>query len=194
MIKQIKDLSAATIDDLNDNCQFVMDDSNDKTKKVSFGTLKDKITDGIDTGVSKIIAGDNVTIEPSPGIGNVKISCSGGGEGSILMPDYKNQIFINSGGTAPENCIFIAYNDNNGMTIYGMLKYIYENPGSKVTHRLFLSGEYIFYDKNTDSIRDEENNLFEDWKETDYSYNGILTRCTPVWQDGWSLYDINITH
>ena len=86
------------------------------------------------------------------------------------------------------------YNDNNGMTIYGMLKYIYENPGSKVTHRLFLSGEYIFYDKNTDSIRDEENNLFEDWKETDYSYNGILTRCTPVWQDGWILYDINITH
>lgn len=87
-----------------------------------------------------------------------------------------------------------TYNDNNGMTIYGMLKYIYENPGSKVTHRLFLSGEYIFYDKNTDSIRDEENNLFEDWKETDYSYNGILTRCIPVWQDGWSLYDINITH
>ena len=73
------------------------------------------------------------------------------------------------------------------------LKYIYENPGSKVTHRLFLSGEYIFYDENTDSIRDEENNLFEDWRETDYSYNGILTRCTPVWQDGWSLYDINIT-
>lgn len=31
-------------------------------------------------------------------------------------------------------------------------------------------------------------------KESDYSYNGILTRCTPVWQDGWSLYDINITH
>lgn len=87
-----------------------------------------------------------------------------------------------------------TYNDNNGMTIYGMLKYIYENPGSKVTHRLFLSGEYIFYDENTDSIRDEENNLFEDWRETDYSYNGILTRCTPVWQDGWSLYDINITH
>lgn len=87
-----------------------------------------------------------------------------------------------------------TYNDNNGMTIYGMLKYIYENPGSKVTHRLFLSGEYIFYDENTDSIRDEENNLFEDWKETDYSYNGILTRCTPVWQDDWSLYDINITH
>ena len=75
---------------MNDNCQFVIDDSNDKTKKVSFGILKDKITDGISTGVSKIIAGDNVTIEPSTGIGDVKISCSGGGEGSILMPDYKN--------------------------------------------------------------------------------------------------------
>ena len=43
MIKQIKDLSAATIDDLNDNCQFVMDDSNDKTKRVSFNVLKQKI-------------------------------------------------------------------------------------------------------------------------------------------------------
>ena len=46
MIKQIKDLSAATIDDLNDNCQFVMDDSNDKTKRVSFNVLKQKITSG----------------------------------------------------------------------------------------------------------------------------------------------------
>ena len=43
MIKQIKDLSAATLDDLNDNCQFVMDDSNDKTKRVSFNVLKQKI-------------------------------------------------------------------------------------------------------------------------------------------------------
>ena len=38
--KPIKDLDAATIDDLNDNCQFVMDDSNNKTKKVSFDVLK----------------------------------------------------------------------------------------------------------------------------------------------------------
>lgn len=43
MIKQIKDLSTATIDDLNDNCQFIIDDSNDKTKKVSFNVLKQKI-------------------------------------------------------------------------------------------------------------------------------------------------------
>lgn len=40
MIKQITDLSSATIDDLNDECQFVIDDSNDKTKKVSFNVLK----------------------------------------------------------------------------------------------------------------------------------------------------------
>ena len=46
MIKQIKDLSAATIDDLDDNCQFVIDDSNDKTKKVSFNVLKQKIGSG----------------------------------------------------------------------------------------------------------------------------------------------------
>ena len=43
MIKQIKDLNAATLDDLNDNCQFIIDDSNDKTKKVSFNVLKQKI-------------------------------------------------------------------------------------------------------------------------------------------------------
>lgn len=50
MIKQIKDLSEATIDDLNDSCQFVMDDSNDKTKKVSFNVLKQKIGSGGESG------------------------------------------------------------------------------------------------------------------------------------------------
>lgn len=50
MIKQISDLSEATIDDLNDNCQFVMDDSNDKTKKVSFNVLKQKIGTGYGSG------------------------------------------------------------------------------------------------------------------------------------------------
>ena len=154
MIKQIKDLSAATIDDLDDNCQFVIDDSNDKTKKVSFGILKDKITDGIDTGVSKIIAGDNVTIEPANGIGNVTISCSGG-EGSILMPDYKNQIFIKSGGTAPENCIFIAHNDSNGsfsvfvdgvQVGYG---YSYDgNGGMSTSSGLIPKGSIVSYSGN----------------------------------------------
>ena len=155
MIKQIKDLSAATIDDLDDNCQFVIDDSNDKTKKVSFGILKDKITDGIDTGVSKIIAGDNVTIEPANGIGNVTISCSGG-EGSILMPDYKNQIFIKSGGTAPENCIFIAHNDSNGsfsvfvdgvQVGYG---YSYDgNGGMSTSSGLIPKGSIVSYSGNS---------------------------------------------
>ena len=155
MIKQIKDLSAATIGDLDDNCQFVIDDSNDKTKKVSFGILKDKITDGISTGVSKIIAGDNVTIEPSDGIGNVKISCSGG-EGSVLMPDYKNQIFINSGGTAPENCIFIAHNDSNGtfsvfvdgvQVGYG---YSYDgNGGMSTSSGLIPKGSIVSYSGNS---------------------------------------------
>ena len=41
--KQIKDLNAASLNDLNDNCQFIIDDSNDKTKKVSFNVLKQKI-------------------------------------------------------------------------------------------------------------------------------------------------------
>ena len=43
MIKQIKDLSTASINDLNNNCQFVMDDSTGKTKKVSFNVLKQTI-------------------------------------------------------------------------------------------------------------------------------------------------------
>ena len=48
MIKQIKDLSEASINDLNNNCQFVMDDSTGKTKKVSFNVLKQKIgSDGV---------------------------------------------------------------------------------------------------------------------------------------------------
>lgn len=158
MIKQIKDLSAATIDDLNDNCQFVIDDSNDKTKKVSFGILRDKITDGIDTGVSKIIAGDNVTIEPANGIGNVTISCSGGGEGSILMPDYKNQIYIKSGGTAPENCIFIAYNNSNGtfsVSVDGVqvgYGYSYDgNGGMSTSSGLIPKGSIVSYSGNSNS-------------------------------------------
>ena len=43
--KQISDLIAAELGDLTDECQFVMDDSNKKTKKVSFGVLKQKIGD-----------------------------------------------------------------------------------------------------------------------------------------------------
>ena len=156
MIKQISDLSAVTSDELNQDCQFILDDSNTKTRKVSFGILKDKITDGISTGVSKIIAGDNVTIEPSTGIGDVKISCSGGGEGSVLMPDYKNQISIQSGGAAPENCIFIAHNDNNGtfsvfvdgvQVGYG---YTYDgNGGMSTSSGLIPKGSIVSYSGNS---------------------------------------------
>ena len=47
--KQIKDLNVAT--DLNDNCWFIIDDSNDKTKKVSFSNLIQKIIAKIDVRI-----------------------------------------------------------------------------------------------------------------------------------------------
>lgn len=47
MNKQISDLSAASLSDLTNNCQFVMDDSNSKTKKVSFENLTTKISAAI---------------------------------------------------------------------------------------------------------------------------------------------------
>ena len=38
--KQISDLSVASLDDLNDNCSFIIDKSDRSTRKVSLGTLK----------------------------------------------------------------------------------------------------------------------------------------------------------
>ena len=38
--KQISDLSIASLDDLNDNCSFIIDKSDRSTRKVSLGTLK----------------------------------------------------------------------------------------------------------------------------------------------------------
>ena len=79
-IKQISDLSSATLDDLNDNCQFVMDDSNKKTKKVSFFNLIQKIIEKVSSSnlidsINKKI--DNINKE----IKEIDVR--------IGMPDYK---------------------------------------------------------------------------------------------------------
>ena len=45
--KQISDLSVAELSDLNLSCKFVMDDSNKKTKQISFGIVESKLSSEI---------------------------------------------------------------------------------------------------------------------------------------------------
>lgn len=47
MIKQITDLEQATTIELNKDCQFVMDTSSKKTKKISFYDIENKISSDI---------------------------------------------------------------------------------------------------------------------------------------------------
>ena len=49
---------------------------------VTISTDKDGITTISNTGVRKIIAGTNITISPTSGVGNVTINSTGGGGGS----------------------------------------------------------------------------------------------------------------
>ena len=51
MIKQISDLSVAELSDLNLSCKFVMDDSNKKTKQISFGIVESKLSSEIQKSV-----------------------------------------------------------------------------------------------------------------------------------------------
>ena len=53
MIKQISDLSVAELSDLNLSCKFVMDDSNKKTKQISFGIVESKLSSEIQKSVEK---------------------------------------------------------------------------------------------------------------------------------------------
>ena len=45
--KQISDLSVAELSDLNLSCKFIMDDSNKKTKQISFGIVESKLSSEI---------------------------------------------------------------------------------------------------------------------------------------------------
>lgn len=75
----------------------------------------------------------------------------------------------------------------DNMTKLNILVYMYEHPFSKVTHDLFDVNEYIYYDDNTDCIRDEHNNIFETWDENS-SYNGFMMRTSEHWENNWRLY------
>ena len=56
MIKQISELSVSELSDLNSNCKFVMDDSNNNTKYVSFGIIESKLSSEIQKTVENSLS------------------------------------------------------------------------------------------------------------------------------------------
>ena len=56
MIKQISDLSVAELSDLNLSCKFVMDDSNKKTKQISFSIIESKLSSEIQKTVENSLS------------------------------------------------------------------------------------------------------------------------------------------
>ena len=52
MIKQISELSVSELSDLNSNCKFVMDDSNNNTKYVSFSVIESKLSSVLESKLS----------------------------------------------------------------------------------------------------------------------------------------------
>lgn len=68
-----------------------------------------------------------------------------------------------------------------------MIKLMEENPGVKITHELFGTGEFI-YQKDNGYGYDENGYFFEDW----YSFgsgrhDGIRIRKGGNWEDGWKI-------
>ena len=51
-MKQISDLSVAELSDLNLSCKFIMDDSNNKTKQISFGIIESKLSSVLESKLS----------------------------------------------------------------------------------------------------------------------------------------------
>ena len=81
----------------------------------------------------------------------------------------------------------MAVNDN--MSKLNILVYMYEHPSVRVSHDLFDTNEYIYYDKECDCIKDEYGNIFESWEEGRNIYNGFYVRTGSRWEYGWHLYD-----
>lgn len=72
--------------------------------------------------------------------------------------------------------------DYNNMTYSEMIDYLENNPGRKVTHRLFDPGEYIW--SNGFVVYTEEGYMFDDLH---YINNGLKIRKDGLWSDGWSV-------
>lgn len=71
------------------------------------------------------------------------------------------------------------------MTRTEMIGFARENPLVKITHHLFMKGEYIYGDGC--NIYEEHGYLFEDF--TSPQHNGIRMRSGGAWETGWSLYE-----
>ena len=78
--------------------------------------------------------------------------------------------------------------DLNDMSKMQAVVHMYENPYKKITHKSFKDYEYIYYDKKDDCIKDESNNIFENWSDDIFTYNGILMRNGEKWEHNWRIY------
>jgi hypothetical protein len=78
---------------------------------------------------------------------------------------------------------------SDNMSKLAIIVYMYEHPFEKITHKLFTTDEYLYYDINEDCIKDENQNVFETWVKEPCSYNGIMVRTEKHWEYGWKLYN-----
>lgn len=79
--------------------------------------------------------------------------------------------------------IYALINTNN-MSRLELVIFLNFNPDIKISHWLFESGEYIWYDECKGVIKDKDNNIFEDWS-SENECNGIRIRDTDSWLSGW---------
>lgn len=75
------------------------------------------------------------------------------------------------------------------MTRTEMIAFIKANPYVKITHENFGDDEYIYL-ASDGYVYTEEGYLFETW--VGIAHDGIRNRSGGLWEDGWSLYDLEV--
>ena len=73
------------------------------------------------------------------------------------------------------------------MTREQVLEVFKTKPGVKITHIMFAENEYL-YAKDNECVYDEDDRLFEDWKE-DSRYDGMRTLKGGVWDNNWQFFE-----
>ena len=185
--KQIKDLNAATLDDLNDNCQFIIDDSNNKTKKVSFNVLKQKIGSGSGSCVPNYAAYDpskhDVPLEDVTTFGYKNIPDYGY---SIIAPKsaFGTKIF-----KASEDCYFFpfayAYGIKTGESIvYSVAVFVGENDQCENLFRVFSADVSLGDFMTTWMVPLKKGQILAIWNGGE-NYSVIESKC--VWLPMQSL-------
>ena len=98
-----------------------------------------------------------------------------------LLGDIPDESFIKA-----INDMVKKYNDIQFLTFSRdeAISILHDEPGMKITHRLFGSEEYLIggVDGN---VYDENGYLFETWDDNDLDHNGIRMRTGGDWEYGW---------